>query len=680
MNCIEARYSVFLGEERGATDLGAACSIQIMAGGSSSWARKVNVGVDEMQLSTLDEAMRFLAPGFLHLAWLLVIPVALYLYRREAKRQLVSTLLFFRVLAREHQEAAWLRQVKRWLSLLLTLLMWGLVVLALGRPIWSGGGQAGALVIVVDRSASMAAVDGDGVTRLDEAKRSVAGRLAQVAETVAISLVVFDARAEVVVSRSQNRREVLRLLEALTVRPMEGLPEAGWRLTERLLAAEPESEVWWVSDEVERVRALTEGKPAERMQVVAVGLERGVNVGITAFQVRALPMERQRSEGYLQVTAAAGNANSVTVRLEVQIDGRLAQLRELEMAPGQQTALTLPLEGAAGQRLEARVFAKGDCLGWDDAVVAHLPPVGALKVAWYAQEADPFSELAFQSLVDAGRIEMWRGDTQQFPPLDQPDVYVFENWLPKEWPQDRPVIALRPPQSVGPIKVRVLPGRGVPHPSVRVPRREHPVVFRSEVERVALTQSAVIELSPGLEGLWMVGNEAVLAAGEVEGQRLVIGAFHPARSEQLALLPALPLVLGNALLWCAADSPAQSGLNLVRTGEMMLQTGRVEWAYWDGEQVQMEVRQGLGWTEVDRVGAWVGEEGARGGSLLASTEETHLPFGKGDAAGVGQGLSEASTRTQSLGGGALPVVSLILLGLIAVLLAESYLFHRRAVF
>ena len=48
--------------------------------------------------------MRFLHPGNLHWFWLALIPIALWLFRRKAKRMPVSTLLFFRSLAREHQE------------------------------------------------------------------------------------------------------------------------------------------------------------------------------------------------------------------------------------------------------------------------------------------------------------------------------------------------------------------------------------------------------------------------------------------------------------------------------------------------------------------------------------------------------------------------------------------------
>ena len=82
--------------------------------------------------------MRFLTPSYLHLLWLALIPLVLWLFRRQAKRVPVSTLLFFKSLAREHQESAWLRRIKKWLSLLLTLLVLLFAILALARPSGTG--------------------------------------------------------------------------------------------------------------------------------------------------------------------------------------------------------------------------------------------------------------------------------------------------------------------------------------------------------------------------------------------------------------------------------------------------------------------------------------------------------------------------------------------------------------
>jgi hypothetical protein len=620
--------------------------------------------------------MRFLAPGFLHLAWLLVIPVALYLYRRQARRVQVSTLLFFKVLAKEHQESAWVRKLKRWLSLLMTLLIFLALMLALARPIWSGLGEEGELVVVVDRSASMAAKDASGVTRLEAGVTLLKGRLASVPESVAVTVIAGDARGEVVLSRSRNRRECLRVLEGLETRPVVGSREAVWRVARSMRELVTGSGLWWVTDEV----GGDLGEGGGGLEWLGVGLREIVNVGVTGFQVRALPLERERLEGFLQVSAASGNVGVVTAKVEVTVGGRLVHLREVEMAPGKSVALSLPIEGGRGQLVEARVTTEGDCLAWDDGVVARLPSSQALRVAWYADEADPFTELAFQSLVDAGRVEMVRGNVAAFPPMEEPDVYVFENWLPEVWPEGKAVIALRPPRSLGPLEAKALPGSGVPHSGVRVVRAEHPVLNRVTASRVAVTQSRVLGLGRGLEALWRAGDEVLLAAGEVsEGQRVVVGAFTPSRSEQLTMLPAFPLLLGNALFWCGEESVLSRGLAVTRTGEMLELAGRTEWTWWDGTSFQTGVESEAGWVEAGRIGTWVAEDGRTGMTVLASAKETEVPLaselvGAEAAAGSGVGVAKASA------GPGWTVVKWLLVGLLGLLLGESFLFHRRAVY
>jgi Aerotolerance regulator N-terminal len=618
--------------------------------------------------------MRFLAPGYLHLAWLLVLPVALYLYRRQARRVQVSTLLFFKVLAREHQESAWLRQLKRWLSLLLTLLIFLMLMLALARPVWSGIEEQGELVLVVDRSASMEAKDADGETRLEAGVKAVRGRLSGVPETVPVTVVAGDARGEVLLAKSRSRRECLRVLGAMETRPVEGDREAVWRVARRLQGQEAGSAVWWVTDD--GGETVPEG--GEKVEWMEVGLTEGMNVGITGFQVRALPLERERLEGFLQVSAASGNPGVVAAKVEVMVGGRLAHLRELELEPGKAVALSLPIVGGRGQSLEARVTAEGDCLSWDDGVVAKLPGRQPLRVAWYAKEADPFTELAFQSMVDAGRVEMLRGNLAAFPPAEAPDVYVFENWLPEVWPDEQSVIALRPPRSLGPLKVKALPGGGVPHSRIRVVSREHPVLNRVTASRLALTQSCVLEPGGGLESLWMAGNEVLLAAGEVsETQRVVVGAFTPARSEQLAMLPAFPLLLGNALYWCAEETALRRGLAVARTGEMLEMGGKTEWTWWDGASFQTGSKTESGWMEANQIGAWEADDGRSGVTLLASAKETDVPFGDVGAAMNSPEIEGRTTAVQRVGW---TVVKWLLAGLLGLLLVESFLFHRRAVY
>ena len=99
--------------------------------------------------------MQFLFPSLLWLGALALVPLILYLFRRKARRQEVSTLIFFKSLAKEHRESAWLRTIKRLLSLLLSILVIFAATLALGRLVSSGdSGSVKSVVILLDRSAS----------------------------------------------------------------------------------------------------------------------------------------------------------------------------------------------------------------------------------------------------------------------------------------------------------------------------------------------------------------------------------------------------------------------------------------------------------------------------------------------------------------------------------------------
>ncbi len=613
--------------------------------------------------------MHFLSPALLHLAWLALIPLALYLFRKRARRVSVSTLLFFRSLSREHQESAWLRKLKKWLSLLLTLLVILLSALAVARPTSNAGKNApGAIVLVIDRSASMAAKDAQGKTRLDVAKWLFQQRLKALPDQVVLSLVAFDAKPHVLLSRSRNRRECLRLLAEIQPMPMEGRPTAALTVSRRLAELETRSQIWHAGD---TALTNTDGLTYAFLDAAMTSPQ---NIGITGFQIRQAPMARDRFETFVKVSAAKSNRANITSQLEVTLAGRLIQLRELELAPGLSTTLLLPLDGVRGQRLELRLKTAGDALAWDDAIVTFLPQTRPIIVAWVAEKADPFTELAMTSMIEAGRIEILKGTPAAWPLKDKPDVYVFEGWLPDIWPTDRPIIALNPPQSSGPVQLQRLQEPGLPHDSVRSVAPDHPLLYRVSSSRLAITQTSILQLSGSLEPLWMAGTEPILAAGEISGQRLVVSAFSPSRSEQLALLPAFPLLLGNALYWCAESTDAVSELRPQHPGDLLNETGLIQWTEWDGNQFTETTHEASnGLFAIEQIGAWQSSD-HRGTSILASATETDLPSLNEDS--PAPAALPNITATDGVSDWPLALLWLVLL----LLILESWLFHRKAVF
>ncbi len=242
--------------------------------------------------------MEFLNPGSLWLFLLGLIPVVLYLVRRRSKKVRVSTLVFFKTLAREHQESAWLRRLKRWLSFLLTLLVLSLAVLILSRLIvrQDAADQYRTVVILLDRSASMEVRDGEGETRLAAAKRILRERLKQVPEEVGVALVAYDLRPDVLQPRTTKRRELLSRLEAVETRPIEGRPDAAVETARMIAGTEPPAVIWHLSD-----RLLAPAPEDVTVRELSLALPGVVNAGITAVQLRGVPLEHARYDVFVRV-------------------------------------------------------------------------------------------------------------------------------------------------------------------------------------------------------------------------------------------------------------------------------------------------------------------------------------------------------------------------------------------
>ncbi|MEM7145710.1 MAG: BatA and WFA domain-containing protein [Verrucomicrobiota bacterium] len=622
--------------------------------------------------------MQILQPTYLYLALLGLIPLALYFFRRKSRTVPVSTLVFFKSLAKEHQESAWLRHLKKVLSLLLTLLVLGGVIFALARPVFAPKTEGlESIVVLLDRSASMNAVDGSGENRLEAAKAELRTRLAGVPEDVGVSLMVYDGRPELLLPKSYKRRQLLALVDQVDTRPVPDDEEKAMGQARMIASLDEPAEIWHFTDreaaEVER----DESELAIRERRFPMGLEAPTNAGITAFQVRKVPLVHSRYEVYVRVMGASSMSGAGTAEMEIKVGGVPVQIRELDIEPGVGEGIILPLDGVAGQLLEIRLQMEGDCFSEDNYVAARLPEEDPLLVAWITAEADPFTELALSSIAEEGKVELWKGGAGSWPLDVSVDVVIFDGWLPEEWPEGVPAIVLNPPGSAGPVRAVALESGGIPHGAVRAANGDHPVLFRVNSGRVSLTQTAVLDGTGSLEPLWFAGGDPVLLAGEVRGQRLVIMAFSAERSERLPLMASYPLLLGNALFWCANAVRGDEVFGRYRTGEVIdVEDAAIRWRELTeaGFRDATDASEGQ-LIELDRVGLWEGIDGREGVSLLLSGQETDM---RGVSGIVNEdGENAGSSVAKWFRGEAVQWLLWIVLG---VLLLESWLFHRRAVY
>lgn len=650
--------------------------------------------------------MRFVHPSMLIWAALVAVPIILYLVRPRPRSVRVTTLPFFMSLSRAAQESSWLRRLKQLLSLLLSVAVIAVTAFALARLVVSPPADAlQTVVLLVDRSASMQARAG-GQPRLDQGLRQLRDRLAGLPGSPGIAVIAYDRRPEILLSRSRDELTIQRALEQIVARPIAGNTARALQAACELAAVETPAVVWHVTDHpaeppdaestgahpsVDNTESDSAAPPTGNtlaaavpsgvsVEEILVGSEDVCNAGITALELRRLPQQRADMEAFVQVEATLAEPRDA--ELEVALDGALIDLRKLTLRPGHPERLLLSLKADPQHEsiLAVTVKLAGDTLACDDLALARVPRAQRLKILWLSRERDPFTELALSSF-GAG-YDVLVGGPEQWPPAERPSVVVFDGWTPAKWPDDLPAVVINPPAAFGPVRVARLEKGGVPVERVRAANPRHPLLFGVATDRVSLWQTAVIDSGGVLEPLWVSdAGGPLLLAGQVRGQSLAVLACDPARSESLPLLATYPLLLGNAVNWAAQDElRADAGRNQ-RTGDLV-DVGSGATITWNGapaaatasaSQREQQVPVPGRWCELDRIGCWHTADGPAGTASLLSAGETRLT-----AVAASPSASKSAPGFSGLVHGdlTLPLVWCVL----GMLLAESWLFHRKAVY
>src|SRR5918997_651187 len=157
--------------------------------------------------------MGLLAPFGLLLSLLVPVVIAMYLLKlRREERTISSTFLWQRMVRDVEANAPW-QKLRRNLLLLLQLLVLLALIFALARPFLTTTGISGRnLILIVDRSASMASTDAGGA-RLAAAKREAQRLVNQLLDNGRATVIAFGGRMEMPISASSDRRELRKAID-----------------------------------------------------------------------------------------------------------------------------------------------------------------------------------------------------------------------------------------------------------------------------------------------------------------------------------------------------------------------------------------------------------------------------------------------------------------------------------
>lgn len=318
----------------------------------------------------------FQSPSQWWLASLLVPLVVFYFLKLKRPRAEVPSLFLWRQVLQDQRVNSPFQKFKRNLLLLLQLLLLILLIIAALQPFWRGGpGQKRRLPVLVDCSASMAALDKPGgSSRLAEAKRRVREIIDGLASDQTICLVSFDSAPRKRTGFTNNKRLLRDALEQIEVEDVPSDLEQALRLVQALGRSEPFDEVLLFSDGNLPARVNFDLSFKLNYQRLAPA---GPNLGITACSA-----QRAINGGwdvFVQIEGspqAEGNAS-----VDLLHDGHSIGSERITVAQGHAQRMVFQISGDEPVSLMAQLTPDGfDSLQSDNVAYLDLPKARPLRV------------------------------------------------------------------------------------------------------------------------------------------------------------------------------------------------------------------------------------------------------------------------------------------------------------
>ena len=467
----------------------------------------------------------------------LPIIVAFYMLRLRRRDVPVGSTFLWQQLVRDVEaNAPWQRLRFSWL-LLVQLLIAALLVFAAARPFLTVQSElAGNVVMIVDTSASMGAVDPEGerIAAAREAARKVIGRLPVGGR---VTVVAADESAHVLVSETDDRAAALAAIDGITATQLPGDLTDAFALASALAARDADSSVVVVTDAT-----------ADRLPSVGIGapihVER-VGSGSSNQAIAALSVMRRAGGAQLDLFVAVSNLSSADAsrRLEIYADGALVDARDLDVPAGQRSEALVSTVPAAAQLVEARL-AGGDQLAVDDRAFALVPQSGAVR-ALLVSEGNSYLESALALLP---RLELYAvapdGLSETLAAAEKAGtrygLLIFDRFVPAAPPRV-PSLYVAPAKS-GPFGTV---GKAVEGPLVGRTDPDEPLLRFVDLTALHIGRAREVALSEPMRSVVeSTDGTPLLAAGRVDGQPVALLTFALGESD-LPLQVAFPLLVSN---------------------------------------------------------------------------------------------------------------------------------------
>ncbi|MEM9701264.1 MAG: VWA domain-containing protein [Planctomycetota bacterium] len=522
----------------------------------------------------------FTSIGFANLAAAglaaLAIPVVVfYFLKLRRPRAEVPSLALWRRVVNDKRVNSPFQKFRRNLLLLLQLLLLSALTFAAMQPFLNAGaGRAEYRVLLIDTSASMAATDAAGVSRLDLAIEKAEEIVDGLMPGQQLAIVAFDRNARTLQEFTDNPNLLEPALERLETKDVESDLGDALRLAGALARTVPVSEAI----------ILTDGNLPQAEDVdlaFSVNYQRlppaGGNVGVVALNARRSGTGGAADAGWdLFVKLAASSATGAVVELygEEGPDSGEPLATEsvgfLRADDSPRLVFEVPANGP--RQVTVKVVAEGrDSLPADDQAGLILPPQRSLTVFC------PISQSVFRKALqlDPGAVSLYPRSNDAGPPFF--DLAIVDEPPTEENPA--PDAAVRLFVGLVPDDLQKLLSTKVGYADVVDWRQTAPVLEHVQLREVQITEEPEYLEQPSGEpadaaDLEQLGYEVLIDArtGPLmlrrrEGARVDYHLLFDPATSTLPYRVAFPILVQN-LIREATRTAALSEVRAVKTGTL----------------------------------------------------------------------------------------------------------------
>lgn len=486
--------------------------------------------------------------------WLLAaIPIiAFYILRSRLRKRKVATLLFWDQLFDQKRQRSLWQNLRHWVSLLLQLLLVGLLTFSLVDPLWQGQQQnAREVVIVLDNSASMNAIDANGRSRFDDAIQLAQQVVSSLRDGDEAALVTAGSQIRVVVGMTDFPPAIRDAIATLT--PTDGPTKVieAVEMARRLTRSPDRRDLVVISDFCFAQAA--ELQSADDVRLLSAG-EKIDNVAITAFAVRRSLVD---PIGYAAMITIENLADAETsCRLSLDLADDPVDVYPLKLAPGERWSKTIVGASAQGGLLRATINSN-DALASDNQASAVLPERPAIPVVLVTEQPSLYLESVLRAIPQVQLV------VNTIAPATAPagGFMVLNRVVPQSMPTGR-VLVIDPRADSD----RWTLGEKIDQALVAKQDDASPLMPHVRLTNVLLPGAYALELKPGASPLITDAGGHTLMASIVDGDQRTLVLSTDLDQSDLPLRIAFPVLMTNAVNWF-----------LNRSGEMepSLRTGQL---------------------------------------------------------------------------------------------------------